>query len=49
MKTNFWSLECGANPDVNKFMNPEEVAQEIVHAVRNKKSLVVSELIIERK
>lgn len=49
MKTNFWSLECGASPDIEKFMDPEEVAEEIVQAVKNKKSLVVSELIIERK
>ncbi len=49
MKTNFWSLECGANPEVEKFMDPEEVAEEIVQAVKSKKSLVVSELIIERK
>lgn len=49
MKTPFWNYECGSNPDTTKFMEPEEVAEEIVHAVLDKKSMCVSELVIERK
>lgn len=49
MNTDFWSSECGMAPDVTKFMNPEEVAEEIVHAVLEKKSMYVSDLTIDRR
>lgn len=49
MNTDFWSPECGMSPDVTKFMNPEEVAEEIVHAVLEKKSMYVSDLTIDRR
>lgn len=49
MNTNFWSPECGMTPDVGKFMNPVEVAEEIVHAVLEKKSMYVSDLTIDRR
>lgn len=49
MNTGFWSKECGACPEVAKFMHPEEVAEEIVHAILDKKSMYVGELILERK
>ncbi len=49
MHTDFWSKECGASPDVAKFMHPEEVAEKIVHAILDKESMYVSELILERK
>lgn len=49
MNTDFWSEDCGACPDVSKFMKPEEVAEEIVHAIIERKSMYVSEMIIERK
>lgn len=49
MQTDFWNEECGMRPDVTKFMLPEEVAEEIVHAILDKKSMYVGELILERK
>lgn len=49
MRTTFWNDECGSNPDITKFMEPLEVAEEIVHAVLNKNSMHVSELVIERR
>lgn len=49
MKTHFWNESCGASPDTTHFMDPLEVAKEIVVAVLEKKSMYVSELIIERK
>lgn len=49
MNTEFWSSECGMAPDVTKFMNPEEVAEEIVHAVLERKSMYVSDLTIDRR
>ncbi len=49
MNTEFWSPECGMDPDVNKFMNPVEVAEEIVHATLEKKSMYVSDLTIDRR
>lgn len=49
MNTSFWSAECGMMPDVSKFMDPYEVAEEIVHAVLERKSMYVSDLTIDRK
>ena len=49
MNTEFWSDECGMIPDLKKFMNPEEVAKEIVHAALEKKSMYVSDLTIDRR
>ncbi len=49
MNTDFWSKECGSSPDVTKFMHPDEVAEEIVHAILDRKSMYVGELILERK
>lgn len=49
MNTSFWNEECGSSPDVSKFMKVEEVAEEIVHAILDRQSMYVSELIIERK
>ncbi len=48
MNTAFWNASCGSNPDVHRFMNPEEVAEEIVHAVLERKSMHVADLTIER-
>lgn len=49
MNTDFWSPDCGMAPDVTKFMNPAEVAEEIVYAVLEKKSMYVSDLTIDRR
>lgn len=49
MKTDFWSPECGVNMDASQFMEPQEVAETIVHAVLERKSMYVSDLTIDRK
>lgn len=49
MKTPFWSEDCGASPDTSNFMEPDEVAGVIFDSVLNKKSLFVSDLIINRR
>lgn len=49
MNTAFWSPECGMMPDVTKFMDPKEVAEEIVHAVLERDSMYVSDLTIDRR
>lgn len=49
MNTAFWKPECGQMPDVSKFMNPSEVAEEIVNSVTDRTSMYVSELVIDRK
>lgn len=49
MNTPFWNPECGQMPNVAKFMNPAEVAEEILSAVSDRKTMYVSELTIDRK
>ena len=49
MNTAFWSPECGMLPDKSKFMNPSEVADEILYAIKGKKSMYVSDISIDRK
>lgn len=49
MNTNFWSPECGMMPNREKMMNPQEVAEVIVHAVLERKGMYVSDLTIDRK
>ncbi|MDE7264025.1 MAG: SDR family NAD(P)-dependent oxidoreductase [Anaeroplasmataceae bacterium] len=49
MNTPFWSAQCGMNPDVNKFMDPNEVARQIIFSVDEQKTMYVSDIIIERK
>lgn len=49
MNTEFWSTECGMSPDVTKFMDAKEVAEEIVHAALVRNSMAVSDLTIDRK
>lgn len=48
MKTDFWSPDCGATTDVSKFMDPREVADTILHAVRRRPGMIVSDLTIDR-
>jgi uncharacterized protein len=48
MKTDFYKAS-GQNRDLSGFMNPNEVAEKIVHAVLNSEKLVVSDIIISRK
>ena len=49
MNTPFWNPECGQMPNVAKFMNPAEVAEETLSAVSDRKTMYVSELTIDRK
>ena len=49
MNTDFWSPECGASMDCSKFMDPRDVAEVIVHAVRQRPGMSVSDLTIDRK
>lgn len=48
INTPFWS-NTGLSPDTSKFMNPKEVAEAIVAAVTDRKSLKITELTIDRK
>ncbi len=49
MNTSFWNGEAITNANVETFMNPDEVAEQIVFAVANESKLNVSELVIDRK
>jgi len=49
MNTPFWAGETGLSPDASKFMDPREVAETVVAAVRDRSSLKVTELSIDRK
>ena len=49
MNTDFWSPECGMTLNREKLMNPQEVAEVIVHAVLERKGMYVSDLTIDRK
>ena len=49
MKTEFWSPDCGAVTDSSKFMDPADVADVILHAVRQRPGMAVSDLTIDRK
>ena len=46
MNTEFWE---GTTTDCSKFMNPKDVAETIVHAVRFRPGMTVSDLTIDRK
>lgn len=49
MNTPFWSDNCGLKPDTSKFMNPHEVALQIVNAILPQNTLYVSDITIDRK
>lgn len=49
MKSDFWNTDCGANPDTSKFMDVDEVAEQIIHSANKKNSMYVSDLSIERR
>ncbi len=49
MNTAFWNGEASTSADVETFMNPDEVAEQIVFAVANENKLNVSEIVIDRK
>jgi short-subunit dehydrogenase len=49
MNTPFWSPDCGMQPNVEAFMDVKEVANQIVCAAEDKKSLYVSDITINRR
>jgi len=49
MKTPFWNEACGMMPDTSKFMDPDEVADEILYAVHPRTSMYVSDISVDRK
>jgi NAD(P)-dependent dehydrogenase (short-subunit alcohol dehydrogenase family) len=48
MNTPFWSEKCGLYPNTSTFMNPSDVARQIVHCSTTIDSSMVSDLIINR-
>ncbi|MDD5796487.1 MAG: SDR family NAD(P)-dependent oxidoreductase [Oscillospiraceae bacterium] len=49
MNTDFWNDKCGAKPDTSKFMDADEVAEQIVLSTVKRKSMCVSDITIDRK
>lgn len=49
MNTPFWARNTGQVVDASNFMDPKEVAEVICSVVKNRNSLNVTELSIERK
>lgn len=49
MNTPFWKPDSGSSPDTSKFMDPEEVAEQIVVAVSEKRTMYVSDITIDRR
>lgn len=48
MDTPFWRDGSGASPDVSRFMDPDEVATQVVAAAATFKTMVVSDITIDR-
>jgi short-subunit dehydrogenase len=48
MKTDFWKIP-GQNKDLSGFMNPEDVAAKIVHAVLLSDKMLVTDITINRR
>ena len=48
MKTNFWNDNVGEIPDISGFMNPDEVADQIVSSVIGKNTILVTDIMISR-
>ena len=48
MDTPFWERDCGKIPDVSKFMNPDEVAEQIVKSVVEYNTMSVTEMTFEK-
>jgi NAD(P)-dependent dehydrogenase (short-subunit alcohol dehydrogenase family) len=48
MKTNFWKTAKGHNVNPDKFMDPSEVADEIVALLSQKKTIQVTDITINR-
>lgn len=48
IQTPFWSEKCGMYPDVNKFINPEELAKTLVESLLNKETLYIEDMLIRK-
>ena len=48
INTPFWKKNCGLSPNVEKFMNPAELATVIYNNVIEKETLFCPEMIIEK-
>ncbi len=48
INTEFWKEDCGLSPNVEKFMNPSELAITIWDALKEKKTLLCTDMIIEK-
>jgi uncharacterized protein len=48
MNTSFWSEDSGLSPNVETFMNPQEVAEKIVNPVIGIDSVVVTDITLNR-
>lgn len=48
INTPFWGPDSGINPDVSKFMNPQEVADVIYNTLIERKTLYCSNIVIEK-
>lgn len=48
MKTNFWNEKVGELPDISKFMEASEVADQIVSSIVNKRTILVTDISINR-
>ena len=48
INTQFWGSFEENKPDITKFMDPSELAEEIISAVFNKRTLMVTDLVINR-
>lgn len=48
INTPFWKDDCGLSPNVDKFMNPTELATVIYNALLEKKTLFCPDMVIEK-
>lgn len=48
INTPFWKEDCGLTPNVNKFMDPKELAEVIGNALLDRKTLFCPDMLIEK-
>lgn len=48
MNTPFWDKIDGANQNVINFMDPKEVAEQIIYSVTNKRTIKITDITIDR-
>ena len=49
INTPFWKPDSGSSPDTSKFMDPDEVAEQIIYAISTRNSMYVSDCMLDRK